>query len=318
MISLIICTHNPSEKIFPKVLEALKNQILDKAFWELLVVDNRSSIAVAECFDLSWHPNHRILVEQKPGLLAARLAAINEASGDILVFVDDDNLLDTGYLEEVLRIAETFPMLGIWGGSSLGVYETSPPEWIRRREHHLSVRLITENVLSNGKKLIPPWIIGAGMVVRREVAEEYASRMRTDARRASLGRNVSRLIGGEDLDMSMTACDMGLYRGVFSSLSLSHLIPKTRTEPQRFLLLVEGNSFSTTYLEIIRNGLPEEERLSVIKKIRRALSDLLLPPEESRYRKAVERGRRAAITLALRESSGEVARSRDQEGSRQQ
>ena len=303
MISLIICTQNPSETSLRMVFESLKEQTLDLLSWELLVVDNGSAVPVTGRFDLAWHPNHRIIVEHKPGLLAARLAAINQASGEIFVFVDDDNLLDPGYLQEAVRIGTEFPMLGIWGGSSIGVYEETPPDWIRRREYHLSVRLITATLVTDSRDLSPPWIIGAGMVARKEVALRYASMMKSDSRRASLGRNGGRLIGGEDLDMSLTACDLGYYRGVFPSLSLRHLIPKNRTEPQRFLSLVEGNSFSTTYLEIIRNGLPSSRRSRLLTALPRLLSDLLLDHDERLYQLALRRGRKAAMAQA----SGEMA-----------
>jgi glycosyltransferase involved in cell wall biosynthesis len=298
-VSVILCSHNSRADYLDRTLENLRLQTLRSDFWELLVVDNASSVPLQGRLDLSWHPSHRFLLEPKRGLLAARLAAISGSRGNILVFVDDDNLLDPDYLEEALRINEVFPMLGAWGGSSVADYEEVPPEWIRRREYHLSVRSITANVLSNGLELSPPWIIGAGMVLRREVAEEYASRIKLDAKRASLGRTGDRLIGGEDLDISMTACDMGYYRGVFSSLSLRHLIPKTRTESSRFLELVEGNSFSNTYLEILRKGPAKKQRLSVAKKIRNCISSMMMDRNERLFQLAVKRGRNAAFKLAL-------------------
>ena len=47
------------------------------------------------------------------GLTYARLRGIKEASGDLLVFVDDDNVLDPDYLETVQRVAEEKPFLGV-------------------------------------------------------------------------------------------------------------------------------------------------------------------------------------------------------------
>jgi hypothetical protein len=55
-------------------------------------------------WDLSWHPNARVwhpnarhIVEHKLGISVAR-RGMREASTDLLIFVDDDNLLDRNYL----------------------------------------------------------------------------------------------------------------------------------------------------------------------------------------------------------------------------
>jgi hypothetical protein len=48
-------------------------------------------------WDLSWHPNARHIVEHKLGISVAR-RGMREASTDLLIFVDDDNLLDRNYL----------------------------------------------------------------------------------------------------------------------------------------------------------------------------------------------------------------------------
>ena len=54
---------------------------------------------------LGWHPHHLELLENEPGLTAARVRGINESEGELLVFVDDDNLLADDYLERAVEIA---------------------------------------------------------------------------------------------------------------------------------------------------------------------------------------------------------------------
>ena len=61
-------------------------------------------------------PPCRLIAEPTPGIAAARVRGIREAAGELIVFVDDDNLLDPAYLETAARIAESFPQLGAFGG----------------------------------------------------------------------------------------------------------------------------------------------------------------------------------------------------------
>ena len=130
-VSVIICTHNPREDYLRRVLDALRAQTLPKEQWELLLVDNASHESLAGKWDLSWHPQARHLREEKTGLTHARLCGIAAAQGELLVFVDDDNVLRSDYLAACLKIASEHPHLGAWGGSCVAEYEIAPPEELR-------------------------------------------------------------------------------------------------------------------------------------------------------------------------------------------
>jgi glycosyltransferase involved in cell wall biosynthesis len=77
--SVITCSHNPREDYLQQVIEALKNQTLEKQNWEYLLIDNASDEALETRIDLSWHPNARHVREEKLGLTHARLRGISEA-----------------------------------------------------------------------------------------------------------------------------------------------------------------------------------------------------------------------------------------------
>src|SRR5271170_3727335 len=102
--SVIICTHNPRQDYLRLTLEGLEKQTLPKERWELLLIDNASKEPLAGKWDLSWHPNARHIREEELGLTPARLRGIKESKGGLLVFVDDDNVLEVNYLETALDI----------------------------------------------------------------------------------------------------------------------------------------------------------------------------------------------------------------------
>src|ERR1700730_14399595 len=111
--SVIICTHNPRLHYLRRVLDALRNQTLPLEQWELLLIDNASKEPLtSELWNMSWHPHARLIREEKLGLSSARIRGMRESSADLLVFVDDDNVLEPSYLFEAIRIKREWPLLG--------------------------------------------------------------------------------------------------------------------------------------------------------------------------------------------------------------
>src|SRR6516165_192088 len=149
-LSIIICTHNPRQDYLSRTLEALRAQTLPMAEWELLVVDNASHSPVAASSSLTWHPNARHVREEVLGLTPARLRGIQEAQGEVLVFVDDDSLLGSSYLEVALHVAESRPELGCWGAGLIQAeYEKPPPEWLAAYDDALAIRRLDRDMWAN-------------------------------------------------------------------------------------------------------------------------------------------------------------------------
>ena len=97
-VSVVLCTWNPRREILSRVLESLARQTLAAAEWELVVVDNASYPPVEVALPAGCEIQCRKVVEPVVGLAAARIRGIREARGELLVFVDDDNVLDADYL----------------------------------------------------------------------------------------------------------------------------------------------------------------------------------------------------------------------------
>lgn len=100
--------------------------------WRLVVVDNdpaESARAVCELSDL--HPQY--IREPRPGIPAARNAclAAMEPDDDAIVFIDDDELVDVDWLEELVRATEHFGS-DITAGPVLSVLPPETPKWIQR------------------------------------------------------------------------------------------------------------------------------------------------------------------------------------------
>ncbi len=170
--SVVICTLNPSLTTFPRVLAALRAQTLPLAEWELIVVDNGSSPPVSTWVDLTWQTQSRFVREMKPGLLAARIRGTRESKSPLIVFVDDDNLLDPTFLEEAVRLSAEHPRVGVWSGQSVPDFSAPPPDWTRAYWCLLAIAEFESDEISTHwtPELVLP--IGAGMCVRRSLMED--------------------------------------------------------------------------------------------------------------------------------------------------
>jgi hypothetical protein len=293
LISVIICTHNPRPNYLGKVLAALQSQTLPLEEWELLLIDNASDHPLSSKINLSWHPNARHIREDNLGLTPARLRGIKEAAANILVFVDDDNVLDGDFLQITLEISKDYPLVGAWGGQIVPEFEETPPEWTKPYWGMLAIREFDRDQWSNLLHQEETTPCGAGLCVRKKVAETYAQVLQTDPRRQRLDRKGQMLSSCGDTDLAYTACDIGLGTGQFTALKLTHLIPASRLREEYLLRLIQGLYYSGTLLGAYRGKLPTEPCLS--QKILQWYSRWRMDARRRRFLDASEAGRVKAM-----------------------
>lgn len=288
-ISVITCTHNPRTDYLEATVEALRHQSLPLHQWEYLLIDNASAPHQRPAVDLSWHPHGKVIREETLGLTPARLRGIGEAQGALLVFVDDDNVLDANYLEQAIKTGEDKPFLGSWSGQCLPSFDEAPPEWTRRYWGNLAIRKFDRDVWSNLPRLADTMPCGAGLCVRREVAHHYAHLQEARRERIQLDRKGDSLRSGGDNELAGCACDLGLGVGLITSLKLTHLIPAQRLTVDYQARLAEGIQFSSILLDADRNI--DYPKRTLLGKVVDHLRLLRLRGPHRQISKAVQRGR---------------------------
>lgn len=248
-LSVVICTHKPRHDYLQRVFAGLERQTLPNDRWELLVIDNGEECALAD-LDLSWHPRSRLVHEGELGLTRARVRGILESTGDLVVFVDDDNVLAVDYLTQVLAIYHGYPFLGAFGAGNLHPeFETQPPLEIRPHLKMLAVRNAPaprwSNNLADNDSI--PW--GAGLCVTRRVSEIFSDYIERLAITDVLGRRGDELFSHEDDVFSWVAASIGMGFGVFPQLRATHLIPSRRLTRNYLLKLIRDGAFSQAILQ---------------------------------------------------------------------
>jgi Glycosyltransferases involved in cell wall biogenesis len=286
-----MCTHNPRDAYISRAIGALQRQTLERDQWELIVVDNASAKPLGERLEIDWHSAARVVREEELGLTHARLRGIRESVGDVIVFVDDDNILDEDYLAAVDRIARSHEFLGSWSGNVSPEFEVPPPEWTRRYWGNLVIREVARDAWSNLYGIEATTPLGAGLCVRRPVANEYLRLHDQGLRPRVLDRAGKSLVSGGDNDLAACALDIGLACGVMTSQRLTHLIPEERLSEDYLLRLIEGVAYSGIILKSLRpetsGKIPDRGLIGRAADIARRLR---MSPRERRFHDAVMRG----------------------------
>lgn len=300
-LSVIIPSHNSRADFLARVLNGLRAQRLAYSAWELLVIDNASREPLISRLDLSGFPNARLLRVEVPeaeaSLVGARCRGINGSTGDVLVFVDDDNVLAPDYLQHCAAIAVAWPRLGAWGGNIVLEYEDPANRLPAALEPLLCCRKVTEPLWSNVKDhhASTPW--GAGLCVRREVALAYLRRLECEPDRRGLDPVGRQMRFGGDTDLVYTGLLLGYGKGVFPELLLTHLIPSKRCDLAYQERALEAHGYSSVLHQWLDTGQAPQPRTGV----RFWLGESVRWLKSSRWERMQRRARRRGEWRAFRE-----------------
>ncbi|MEL7487121.1 MAG: glycosyltransferase [Pseudomonadota bacterium] len=252
-LSVILCTYNPRPDLIARALRAVSRQTLPTRDYELIVVDNNSSPPLdhARLERLAGRPV-RVVTELRQGLTFARVGGIDAAQADVICFIDDDNEIAETYLEHVLEIARAEPALGVFGGVADGVLERKPGRAMRGFLPFLGVRDEGRDPLTGSGEGWGPWEpIGAGLCVRRDIAEGYVAFVENTDSAGGLGRRGNALLSGEDSLISRIAHRKGYLCGYRPQLYLRHHITAPRLTYRYMARLMTGHGRSYVLLEAI-------------------------------------------------------------------
>jgi len=251
LVSVILCTFNPRMDLLDRALDSLEKQNVPKSYFELIIVDNNSTKPLDEA-DLKQGRSFafRIIRETRQGLTYSRCAGISEAKSELFIFMDDDNSLDSNYIENALRIAKKEPIIGLYGGIAKGIFETPIPNWKKKNLPHLGVRDYGSESITSFKDHWGKWDpIGAGMVARRDVAEKFVQVIENIPIAGDLGRKGNQLLSCEDSLFARVANRLGYACSYQPSLKLSHYMKKSRLNFMNLLRTIKGHGHSFVLLE---------------------------------------------------------------------
>ena len=242
-ISIIICCYN-SESRLPKTLEYLSQQTISKDIpVELIIVNNASTdntkeVALKEWNKYSCHFSFQIIDEEKPGQMFARKRGAQEAQYEYVLFCDDDNWLQSDYLQIAFDLMESDDKIGALGGQSIAVSEIDFPDWFPEFAEGYAVGKQLEESGDISKKGL---LWGAGMVARNSLLNKVFNSkypMLID------GRTEGKLISGDDSEICKRILLLGYSLYYDNSLLFYHNISPNRLTLEYKNRLWEGFDIS--------------------------------------------------------------------------
>jgi glycosyltransferase involved in cell wall biosynthesis len=115
-ISIIIINYNKANFLNESINSALKNQ---SESCEVLIVDDGSTDGSIEVINqYKDHSNVRILLKENEGVVKTRNRAIQEASGEYIIQLDSDDVLEENFVESAVKEISKDPSIGIVYGST--------------------------------------------------------------------------------------------------------------------------------------------------------------------------------------------------------
>jgi glycosyltransferase involved in cell wall biosynthesis len=291
-LSVIICTYNPDVMIFEKCLSAIAIASDVLSPFEIIIIDNNSkeSVESLECVKktMSGSVACKVIREMQQGLTPARICGIRNAMGDVIVFIDDDNFIRPNFFKAGMDIANANSHIGAWSGQVKIVFDKEPEAWTKKYWGLLVHRQFKGQKWSNFPNWAETMPCGAGLFVRRNVADYYLYLHEAGRRVVQLDRAGSSLFSGGDNDLAACACDIGMGVGLFDSLELDHFIPEDRFSKAYLLKLAQGIAASAVVFRSFRGEMPHA--LSYKRRVANTLRMMVKSSLDRQFFRAVLKG----------------------------
>lgn len=242
MLSVILCTYNRERYIYNVLQSIAAGGFGD---YEIVLVNNNSTDGTeSECQRFAKdHPEvaMRYCVEKQQGLSYARNRGIVESQGDVLVYVDDDAVVNREYLQTYADFFNRNKEAVAAGGPITPRYDgCEEPSWMS----HYTRQLVTGELnLGTREREFPKGAFpgGGNAAYRKSVFDEVG------LFNVELGRKGNSLIGAEEKDLfdKMTSRGMKFY--YLPNAILYHLIPPKKLTQDYFDRLTYGIGVSERY-----------------------------------------------------------------------
>jgi glycosyltransferase involved in cell wall biosynthesis len=232
--SVVICAYNAAERL-PETLRHLSKLDYDTENWELIVVDNCSTDRSGDTARILWASFGspvlmRVVSELKPGLSNARWTGVGAATGEIIVFCDDDNWLAQDYLIRADEAFNTFGERIILGGASTPIFEcqmNEVPAFFFSYAQYYAIG--AQSIQTCDVTLSRGWLMGAGLVAPRKA---FAELKNAGFKQLLVDRKGTSLTGGGDVELCYALSLLRWRLISLHNLKFQHLVSQTKLTPE--------------------------------------------------------------------------------------
>lgn len=225
LITVAICTFNRAESLRRTLASLAAMRVPDNVEWEVVVVTNNctdhTDAVIASFADRLPLRRER---EPQQGQSHARNRAIDVATGDYVLWTDDDVVVDSEWLAAYAMAFRRWPEASVFGGAIRPKYDEPVPEWLTESEAMLGGLLVIRDFgnepmpLSIAEDRLP---FGANFAVR--TLEQRA--LRYDPKLGLRGNGQRR---GDEIDVIERLLRAGATGYWLPTAQVEHCIPRER------------------------------------------------------------------------------------------
>jgi len=224
-VTVILCTYNRCQELVNALNSAAASRLPESVKWEVLVVDNNSSDQtheVVEGFRRQYPGRFRYIFEPQQGKSHALNAGIRETQSEILVFTDDDAIVEPDWLWNLASALQGGEWAGA-GGRIIPVWPRPLPSWLSTDDPHTMGPFVAFDPGTGAGPLTrPPY--GANMAFRREAFEKYGGFL------TELGPRPGSEIKGEDIEFGQRLLSAGERLRYEPCAVVRHPVPECRMQ----------------------------------------------------------------------------------------
>jgi glycosyltransferase involved in cell wall biosynthesis len=239
-IAVCICTFRRPD-LLKKLLIRLNNQQTEGLFsYSVVVADNdylNSAQAVVDAFSKNAHIAVTYCAEPQKNIALVRNRALQNATGDLIAFIDDDEFPEDGWLCALFKTYTAYNVAGVLG-PVIPYFEGEPPTWVRKGKFFERPRHLT------GFKLNWPEARTGNLLFARSILPAISPPFRAQFDTA-----------GEDVDFFRRLMAQGFAFVWCDEAPVYELVPSSRCN-RRYVLrqaLLRGSNFSKHPDHRIRN-----------------------------------------------------------------
>jgi glucosyl-dolichyl phosphate glucuronosyltransferase len=247
-VTVAICTWNRAKLLDQTLVQMRSLQVPDGVSWELLVVNNNCTDATDAV--IAKHTGVlplRRLLETNLGLSNARNRVIAVANGEMILWTDDDVLVDPGWMVAYLDAAAKWPDASFFGGPIFPWFEVPPPAWAAERLDKLSSAFVIRASECESKSIgheNVPW--GANMAFRRSCLREIVFD-------PHFGRKGTGMLGGEEAMVFHGLLKQGKIGRWVGEAKLRHFVEAERCTPKYVYRSFQGLSETAALMRKLKN-----------------------------------------------------------------
>ena len=240
-ISICICTFKRPE-LLRKTLERLSNQRTDGLFSYSVVVADNDAERSAESMIQALSPVLPVAItyccEPQQNIAMARNKAIQNADGDFIAFIDDDEFPGDDWLYHLFNTCASRGVAGVLGPVK-PYFESEPPAWVRKG------KFFDRPTFNTGYKLTYDQARTGNVLFRREILGTVEVFFRPQFATA-----------GEDVDFFRRMMQRGFTFIWCNEASVYEIVPASRCNRSYLLkrALLRGSNFHKHPTDRLKNA----------------------------------------------------------------